>query len=435
MAEKLSTASYKGSRDFYPDQMRVRSWMFHKMGSLVSSFGFERIDAPMIEPIEIYLAKTSEEIVNQQIYSFTDRGDRKVAMRPEMTPTVARMVAGKIRELPRPVRWFSIPNLWRYEKPGKGRLREHWQLNADILGVGNELLADIEIIQLAIDLLYSFGADHTMFRVMINHRQVLNLFFNEVLKLPEERWAEVSRVMDKRSKISQEELFALFAAQGLDQTQSEEILHYMDSGLDYLKSLNFQHNEPIERLIQVISSLEKLGYHDVIEYAPSVVRGFDYYTGIVFEIFDRHPDNRRSLFGGGRYNNLVSAFTRDQINAVGFGMGDVTFLDFLAIHNLVPEVKRKTSVYICLFEGETILQEAFSLAKTLRAGGVYTEISSGHAKMGKQLDEANQKNIPWALIIGETEVEKKVATLKELATGEQHEVAFEKLVEFIKNRL
>ena len=439
MSEYLSTAPYKGTRDFYPDEMRVRTWMFQKVSEALESFGFEKIDAPLIEPVEMYLAKTSEEIVNQQIYSFVDRGERNVAIRPEITPTVARMVAQKIRELPRPIRWYSIPNLWRYEKPGRGRLREHWQVNADILGTSDEIMADVEILQLANEVLAKFGATHDHYQVYINHRKILNLVFEKILKLPSGKWAAVSRVMDKKEKVSEDEFKQMLFTEGLTESQAEDLKKYMTSGMEYLKTGGIETEECVLQFIEVLETLHAMGYGNLVQYNPAVIRGFDYYTGLVFEIFDKHPDNRRSLFGGGRYDNLVSAFTKDAINAVGFGMGDVTFADFLKAHNLLPEVKRNTQIYIAVFSqveaNSPVRLNNFKISSELRKAGFRVELSSGHKKLGKQFDEAHSKNIPFVILQGADEIQKKTVMIKELSTGVQDEVAYDQLIQILKDKL
>jgi len=443
MSEYLSTAPYKGTRDFYPDEMRMRTWMFQKVGEVLESFGFEKIDAPLIEPVDIYLAKTSEEIVNQQIYSFIDRGDRKVAIRPEITPTVARMVAQKIRELPRPVRWYSIPNLWRYEKPGKGRLREHWQVNADILGTSDEIMGDVEILQLANELLAKFGATHEHYQVYVNHRKILNMIFEKIMKLPPDRWAVISRVMDKKEKVTPAEFDQMLADEGLSKAQIDNLKNYMNSGLEYLKTGGIENEECVIRFVEVMETLSAMGYGDLVQYNPAVIRGFDYYTGLVFEIFDTHPDNRRSLFGGGRYDNLVSAFTKDAINAVGFGMGDVTFVDFLKAHNLLPEIKRNTQIYVAVLANadnapgnaaQGVRLNAFKMAGELRKAGFRVELSSGHKKLGKQFDEAHSKNIPFVILQGADEVQKNTVVIKELATGIQEEVSYSQLGRIMESK-
>jgi histidyl-tRNA synthetase len=435
MSDYLSTAPYKGTRDFYPDEMRVRSWMFSVIAKVVESFGFEKIDAPLIESVDIYLAKTSEEIVNQQIYSFIDRGERKVAIRPEMTPTVARMVAAKIRELPRPIRWYSIPNLWRYEKPGKGRLREHWQLNADIFGSADESLADVEILQLAMDLFKAFAATQEHYQIFVNHRAILNTVFEKVLKIPKDKWASVSRVMDKKDKVSADEFSTMLKTEGLDDDQIKEMGHYLHSGTDYLKSSHIAEEECVKHLVEVLEVIHHIHGDKIVQYNPSVVRGFDYYTGIVFEIFDMHPENRRSLAGGGRYDNLVSAFTRDSINAVGFGMGDVTFMEFLKNHNLIPGIQNRADIYVTAFTEKNLRLNAFKISNELRGAGFKVELSSGHKKLGKQFDEAHSKKIPLVVLQGETEVQKNTVIIKDMSTGIQEEVAADQLIDVIKRKL
>ncbi|HRP68061.1 MAG TPA: histidine--tRNA ligase [Turneriella sp.] len=413
---QLSTQPYKGTRDFFPDAMRFREKMFAVMHKTVRSYGFDQIDAPILEPIDIYLAKTSEEIVGQQIYSFTDRGERKIAIRPEMTPTVARMVAARFHETPKPIRWYSIPNVWRYEQPGKGRLREHWQLNCDIFGAPNEKLADLEILNLAIDLMRGYGANESHFKLYLSHRGILNGVLGKELKLPPEKWAGVARIMDKRAKIKPDAYIEMLRAEGVGDNEQQELDLFLNEKITYLKKKS--HLEGASYVVEMLQSLEEIGLNAFVEYDPSVVRGFDYCTGLVFEVFDAHPDNRRSLFGGGRYNNLVGAFGKENLNAVGFGMGDVTLEDFLRTHQLLGDVPRKVELYIALMD-EKLLEHAMQLASTLRARNLSVEVSLGAGKLGKQFQEAEKKGIPRVLILGEDEAKSGVYSVKTLTTGEQ----------------
>lgn len=435
MGDKLTTQPYKGSRDFFPEEMRFRSWMFHKMGAAVQSFGFERVDAPLIEPIEIYLAKTSEEIVGQQIYAFTDRGGRNVAIRPEMTPTVARMVAAKIRELPRPIRWYSIPNLWRYERPGKGRLREHWQLNVDIFGARDPFLADVEILQVAVALMREFSAKPDQFNVYLNHREILNAFLENILGLPNEKWAEVTRVMDKKEKVSPEEFAQLLGEQGLSGEKIEILKNYLERGFDFLRDNSEKLGGAVSYLFELMEALEAVGLKEHVQYNPGVVRGFDYYTGIVFEIFDNHPDNRRSLFGGGRYDNLVGAFSKESLNAVGFGMGDVTFQEFLRLHDLLPQLVSGRDVYVCSFAGSQLRAAALAAGDLLRRAGLRVEVSGGGDKLKKQFEEADAKKVPFAILIGDEELQSKSVVIKDMAAGSQEVVELDKAAEYLKSAL
>lgn len=199
----LTTAPYKGTRDFYPEEMRLRNWMFSVMRETVLSFGYQEYDGPILESFDLYKAKSGEEIVERQLYDFIDKGERRVAIRPEMTPTLARMVAGNLRNLPKPLRWFSIPNLWRYEQPGKGRLREHWQLNVDLFGVDTHR-AELEILLIADSILKKFGAPTGSYQIKVSHRKLLDSFLKISLKLDETQVHGVSKLLDKKSKISPE---------------------------------------------------------------------------------------------------------------------------------------------------------------------------------------------------------------------------------------
>ncbi len=420
----LSTQPYKGTRDFFPEDMRFREAMFSVMHRVVRSYGFDQIDAPIVEPVDLYLAKTSEEIVGQQIYSFKDRGDRQVAIRPEMTPTVARMVAQRFQQTPKPIRWYSIPNVWRYEQPGKGRLREHWQLNCDIFGAATEKLADLELLQLAVDLLRGYGATESHFKVYLSHRAILNGVLGGELQLPQEKWANVARIMDKRAKVKPEAYAAMLEAEGVTALQKAELDFFLLEKLDYLKKK--YHLEGAAYVIELMQALEALGLGAYIEYDPGVVRGFDYYTGLVFEVFDTHPENRRSLFGGGRYNNLVGAFGKETLNAVGFGMGDVTLEDFLRTHQLLTDQPRQVDLYIALLD-EKLSTHALQLASALRQRGKKCEVSLGAAKLGKQIQEAEKKQIPRVIMLGEEEVASGLYTVKTLATGDQQKLRLEEI--------
>ena len=412
----LSTQPYKGTRDFFPEDMRFREAMFSVMHRVVRQYGFDQIDAPIVEPIDVYLAKTSEEIVGQQIYSFTDRGDRKVAIRPEMTPTVARMVAARFHETPKPIRWYSIPNVLRYEQPGKGRLREHWQLNCDLFGAVSEKLGDLEILSLAVDLLRGYGADASQFRLYLSHRSILNGVLGGELKLPQEKWPAIARIMDKKAKVKPEAYVAMLEAEGVTALQRAELDFFLLERVDYLKKK--YHLEGASYVIELMDELKNLGLDEFVEYDPSVVRGFDYYTGLVFEVFDTHPENRRSLFGGGRYNNLVGAFGKETLNAVGFGMGDVTLEDFLRTHQLLTDQPRKVDLYIALLD-EKLGGHALALARKLRARGLSVEVSLGAGKLGKQFKEAEKKKIARVIILGKDEAASGVYAVETLATGDQ----------------
>jgi histidyl-tRNA synthetase len=303
---KLSTESYKGVRDFYPEDMAIQNYIFGIWRKVSEGCGYSEYGASILEPAELYRAKSGEELVNDQMFTFTDKGDREVALRPEMTPTLARMVAAKRRSLKFPLRWYSIPNLFRYEKPQRGRKREHWQLNCDVMGIAG-IEAEVEIISLAYKIMKAFGAEEKDFVIKINDRKKLEatLLSNGVTQ---ENIPSVFRMLDKKGKIPDEEYTSELEKLGVN-------LSVLASG------------------IVSLDEYKKSGMNNV-EFDPSIVRGFDYYTGMVFEVFDTNPENRRSLFGGGRYDNLLEIFGEEPVPTVGFGMGDITIRDFLETHNL-----------------------------------------------------------------------------------------------------
>ncbi|MFA6273436.1 MAG: ATP phosphoribosyltransferase regulatory subunit [Candidatus Paceibacterota bacterium] len=300
---------YKGVRDFYPSEMAIQNYIFSVWRSVAEKFGYVEYSASILEYAELYRNKGSDEIVNDQMYVFKDKGDREVALRPEMTPTLARMIAAQRRSLKFPLRWYSVPNVFRYERPQRGRRREHWQLNCDLMGIAG-LEAEVEIISLALSIMKAFGAKDEDFQIQLNDRAHSE---TEVLKLLKDSsdLSNAMRLIDKANKIPKEEFSA-----------------------EWVKLSDKPFTIPAgEHLNGLLSKLREKGIENIV-YAPEVVRGFDYYTGMVFEVFDTNPENRRSLFGGGRYDNLLEMFGVEPVPTVGFGMGDVTVLDFLTTHNL-----------------------------------------------------------------------------------------------------
>lgn len=399
----LPTQPYKGMRDFYPEDMRLRTWMFNTVRKVCESYGYEEYDAPVLEPLELYLSKTSEEIVSEQSYSFTDRGDRKVIMRPEMTPSVSRMVAAKRQELGYPLRLYSIANFFRYERPQKGRLREFWQLNADIFGIKG-IEADIEAIQLADSILKVFGAKPEMYEIRINSRQLLDKQIKEAQ--PKAEAADVIRLIDGLEKMSKEDFKAKLA----------QAVEKADELYDFLTQ-----DDGTPELDEIQKRCESLGVKVKQKY--SIARGFDYYTDVVFEVFDKNPENNRSLFGGGRYDGLVSNFGVEPVPTVGFGMGDVTLLNFLESNNLIPQLKPATDVAMILL-GD-VYEKAQGLAAQLREGGVNVAIDYEDRKIDKKIKAAVKNGVRYALFVGEQELTSGQFPLKDLSTGEETKCSLE----------
>ncbi|MEI6190748.1 MAG: histidine--tRNA ligase [bacterium] len=428
---KLSTEAYKGVRDFYPEDMFVQNYIFGLFKKVCESYGYSQYDGSVLEPADLYRAKSGDEIVNDQTYTFTDRGDREVTLRPEMTPTVARMVAGKKQELSFPLRWYSIPNLFRYEKPQKGRLREHWQLNVDLFGV-KDTSAEVEVISMAYSIMKEIGLKDTDFQIRLNSRKIMNYVLNDLMSLDEEIAYKISKLIDKKDKLSSEDFDA-----GVKELLNNKTAEF----LTLINSQNFEQfisrlpktlevSEKVEEIKNVIAQLEKLGITNVI-FDQSLMRGFDYYTGIVFEVYDNNPENRRSVFGGGRYDDLLAIFGGEKTPAFGFGAGDVIIRDILETYGLMPEYKSKTNLYICTLNKD-YQEYANELAQTLREAGVNVTVDLTGKKVGDQIKSADKQKIPYIICIGEDEVKKGEFKLKNLKSGEEKIVTEDTLASNLK---
>ena len=425
--KKLSLEPYKGTRDFYPKEQFIQNYIFGVWRKVAQSFGYLEYNASLLEEAALYKAKSGEEIINQQTYTFTDRGDREVTIRPEMTPTVARMVAQKRRELSFPLRWFSIPNLFRYERPQRGRLREHWQLNVDLFGV-ETVEADIEMIKVAYGIMKEFGATDEDFEIRINDRRLLNFLLREHLQLTEEQSYKLSKLIDRMHKIKSEEFISEAQEIAGDKAKLIEEVLFVKS-LDELGE-KAPASKGAHELQKVFVSLEKAGIKNFI-YDPSLVRGFDYYTGTVFEVFDTSPLNNRSVFGGGRYDDLVGIFGVEKVPGIGFGAGDVTAADFLETHGLMPEYQPSINVYICHLEG--FVEQANQLASELRKQGLNVAVDLSERQVSKQVKTADKEKIPFVIVVGEEEVKSGKYKLKNLKGSKEYEVAKEEIAKLIKD--
>lgn len=410
----LSTNPYKGTRDFFPAEKRLQSWMFAKIRKVVSGFGYLEYDGPLFEPFELYAAKSGEELVNQQLYSMKDRGDRMIAARPEMTPTLARMVASRINEEPRPVRWFSIPNCWRYERPQRGRLREFWQLNVDVLG-GERRFGDAELIQVAVEIFRAFGGEKFL-QIRVNSRSLVDHVFKQTMGLDGDKARALAKLVDAKDKMKPEEFSAKLAEQGLNPAQLVTVEKFFATRLESLVA-DFPGNASQE-IIDLFSTLKKLGVSDSVIFDPKIMRGLDYYTGVVFEAFDISPDNNRALFGGGRYDNLLGLFTKNELSGTGFGLGDVTLQNFLETHTLLPDFASFYDLYcVCADEASWIAVQ--NQAPKWRAAGLRVLMPLGLGSFKSQFKEADRFKAPFTLVIGEEELQSGEWTLKEMATGTQ----------------
>lgn len=424
----LSTQPYKGARDFYPEDKRLQKYILNTWRKAVERFGYEEYDAPMLESMELYKAKSGEEIVSEQTYSFTDRGGREVVIRPEMTPTVSRMIAGRRQELAYPARWYSIPNLWRYERAQRGRLREHWQLNVDMFGVEG-IEAEHEIILIADQLLQEFGAKRSMYTININSRELMNFIMNDYLGLNEVQSYTLSKLIDRMHKMPRAEFVssadAVLAPSQKEDGTSEKLFAILE--VKRLSDLPEQvlASEPALQLVTLLNLLEDSSITNAV-FDITIMRGFDYYTGIVFEVTDTDPENNRSMAGGGRYNGLVGLFGVDPVPTIGFGVGDVTFANFLESHDLLPKLSSETEVYAVLV-GD-VYPQAQKLLSTLRSEGLTIAVDASDRKVDKKIKNAVKNNIRYALFIGEEELAEGRYNLKDLTTQQEQTLSPERIV-------
>lgn len=402
--EPVSSEPYKGVRDFYPADRRRLTAVFGGVRKTLESYGYEEYDASPLERSELYESKGNEEIVNEQTYTFTDRGDRRVTLRPEMTPTLARMVAGKRRELVFPLRWYNIGRRFRYERPQRGRLREFFQADVDCVGLP-EGSADIEILALASALLKSFGAKDDDFVVRINSRALL-AEASKAAGLRDESLRTYWQLLDKKAKMTPEafaEARKAFPGDPLKIVEEEK-----EPSVAAEK----------KKLDALIAQLRKRGVGNAV-YDPGVVRGFEYYTGVVFEIFDANAANPRSLAGGGRYDGLVALFGGEPIPAVGFAVSDVSLTNFLETHDLLPKNARASQADLYLGTPTEDSATALSFAAALRAAGVRVFMNITDKGLSDQIRDAVKRGIPYFAAAGPEEAERGTLKLKTLSTGEE----------------
>ena len=415
----LSTKSYKGARDIYPEDMRLRRYIFDTWTWVCESYGYERYDAPIIEPVELFAAKSGEEIVNDQTYTFTDRGGRKVTIRPEMTPSVARMVAARRQETPYPARLYSISNFMRYEKPQNGREREFWQLNVDLFGA-SDIEADAEIIAVSDAILKKFGASEQMYSIRINDRKLINYLMREYLGLDEKKALGMIKLFDRFAKIAKED-FNLQAMEIMGSSDASKVIGLIDvASIDELPE-SVKNSEFLDDILAVSQKLLDRGVK--VEFDVTLMRGFDYYTGIVFEVFDKNPANNRAMFGGGRYDGLVGLFGVEDLPVVGVAPGETTMIEFLKAWDLIPKLKPATDIYVIPIE-----VDASKVTSELRAKGMNVAVDISDRKMNKKIRAAVKLGVPYVLFVGEEEIKSGKFKLKNLETQEEKFLAIDEIV-------
>jgi len=422
VTEFLSTAPYRGTRDFLPPEMSIRQQVFSLLYETVERFGFVRYDGPLLEAAEIYEAKSGEEIANQQLYTLTDRGERRLALRPEMTPSAARIVAGHLKELRLPVRWYSHPSCYRYERPQRGRVREHWQLNVDIFG-SDRMECEIEIFEVIHAIMCAVGATPDMYVLRANDRVLTDGMLEHIVRVPADCAQAVATVIDRWEKRTPQQRQEEAHAAGLDDRAFEALAEALLAGDALLDELP----EDVKQRSRLWPILQ-CDARELVTFDPLIVRGFEYYTSTVFEVFDRDPLNRRSLFGGGRYDNLVELFSRQQVPGIGFGMGDVTLVDFLQTHDLLPSARSEVDIVVIALDDH--LQPVIRrLAAELRDAGHRTSIPLAARRLGKHLAHADDAGARVAVIVGADEHEQGTVVVRDLAAHEQRIVPTDALVD------
>lgn len=430
---QLSSEPYKGTRDFYPEDMRVRDYIFGKWRQVVRRYGYEAYDAPLLEPLEVYAAKSGQELVNEQTYQFVDRGDRHVAIRPELTPSVSRMVARRRQELAYPARWYNIGQFMRYERPQRGREREFWQLNVDIFG-SEGAAAEAEIITLGDEILQSFGATRDMYQVRINNRKVINVMMAHYLGLDTVQAQLMIKLFDRKNKIShtafRDQAIEIFS-EGAAEAGLQKIAQLLaaKSMADLPESI--RDSDSVQEVQDLFTLLERAGVTNAI-FDITLMRGLDYYTGTVFEFFDTHPENNRALFGGGRYDGLVGLFGAEPLSAVGMAPGYSMTELFLKTHELLPELASSTDAYLVVLAGAE--RGAADLARKLRSEGINVEVDITGRKADKQLKTAIKKNIGYIVFVGESELASEVYPMRHVGSSEDESVSFERMVSKLRDR-
>lgn len=429
----LTKSPYRGTRDFFPKDMRTRNFIFQKMAEVSERFAYEPYDGPLLEEVDLYRAKSGEELINEQIYSFMDRGEREVAIRPEMTPTLARMVAQVHREVPKPIRMYAIPNLMRYEKPQRGRLREFWQYNADIFGAG--IHGEIEVLQLAVAIMKSFGATHEHFEILVNDRRFVDFVFEGLIGLEPAATKKLYKLVDAKNKMAPEKFAAEVRTITSDEEKArifekfvslktvEDIRRFVDEFFETTSVSDLHHfkssapvtvTSHVAPLYKIFDKLAELGLTEYVKFDPAIVRGLDYYTGLVFEIFDKNPENRRAIAGGGAYANLLQIFNEPALEGVGMGLGEVPLTDFLNTHKLMPDFTKADVDFLVAYlvpEGEKSAQD---LSGRLRDLNYKVELHFGEAKPKKIFTYSEKKNFKKICFIGEEEVKNGEVKVKDL---------------------
>ena len=440
MNRKFSTDPLRGMKDFYPSDLRVINWIKGILEDITELYCYEEFEAPLLEPIEIYAAKSSEELVNEQAFTMEKKKGKKLLLRPELTPSLARMIAKKSQEIKKPIRWYSIPTCYRYESPQKGRRREFRQFNADILGE-DSLYAELEIFSMCVDIMTSFGATAEQFQIFYNNRRFIDALCEIILQLPHEKMPEVYAVLDKSDKMEESEFekFVIdtfqdeFIIQGILKLKENKSLEDLLSKFDEIPD-EFYKSDGYSELIKLNKLIEEVGLPEYCTFSSSIVRGLAYYTGTVFEVYDTGKENIRAIFGGGRYDDLLSLFSDEQLSGIGFGMGVLMLSLFLKTYDLIPDFISENdytdTIYIASVN-EDVANYSIELADIIRTEDLPCIVDYKFKNLKNQLSKASELGVLITLIVGPKEMEQDEVVLRNMTTNEQKTISSEDLIEEI----
>ncbi|MFX0021904.1 MAG: histidine--tRNA ligase [Candidatus Hermodarchaeota archaeon] len=440
MSKKFSKEPLRGMDDYYPPELREVNWIIETIRDVVERYSYEEYETPQLEPIEIFAAKSSDELVNEQSFIVEKKEGERLILIPELTPSLARMVAARSQELKKPIRWFSVPTCFRYERPQRGRRRAFKQPNVDILGE-ESLYADLEIFNIIVDIFTEFGATSRQFQIYYNSRRFMDSVCKIILKLSEDKLPLVYKILDKSGKMEESEFEKYvidkfqdeFIAQGIfklkETNKVKELLNKFDEiPEEFYKSDGYIEIINFERLINEVN------ISNYCTFSSGTVRGLDYYTGIIYEVFDTGKENIRSIFGGGRYDDLLSIFSDEKITGTGFGMGVYTLSLFLQTYNLIPEeIKEKDysdTIFIAAVS-EDLSTYAFEIARIIRDEDFPCMIDYRFKNLKNQIKRANELGVTIVLIIGPEELSERKVTVRNMISEEQKTVDLDEIIDEI----
>jgi len=417
--------SVKGTRDYFPDEMGFRTWLYRKVREVSESFGYQEFEGPFLESIDLYAAKSGEELVKEQSFVFPDRGGDLLTLRPELTPTLVRMVAQRQRQLVYPLRWWSFGPFWRYERPQKGRTREFFQWNIDLIGIASPE-ADAEMVAIMAGLFKSVGLTPDEATIAVNNRRLMDAEINKLEIEPTAR-ASVTRLIDRKEKLPAEKWNSYALELGLTPQQLDNLQKILSNNELWKKS---------EELTRFFKAIESLGVSKYVQFNPQIIRGLDYYTGTVYEGKAVTPDIRRSIAGGGRYDNLLADVGGDPLPGTGFAMGDLVISILLdKLGHKPTSLDLSTAPVIVTVFNEELLLDSYHLAAELRTGGLKVAVYPTIEKLGKQFKYADRIGAKIVVVIGPEEIESDQVMVKNLSSGIQKSVSRNLVVDMISAML